>query len=128
MSEHERIDTGNELECCRSQIREWRQLVSRHLPPTDCDRDDVQVISDRISELEVMESKLPVDKLGNRVVPHNDPMWRMLSSGSPQSSTQWIDGEPCFQSAYGGLVRFRPDECFSTEAASLAAKEGETDA
>ena len=32
------------IEPLKYQLRQWRELVNKYLPPTDCDRDDVEAI------------------------------------------------------------------------------------
>ena len=58
MSENEREDIG----ALKYQLREWwNKVVKRHLPQTDCDRDNPQAVSDVLANLKEENEKLKAD-------------------------------------------------------------------
>jgi len=57
MSEQE----SNTIESLKYQVIQWRTLVTKYLPETRCDRDDVEAISSVIEELTARVKELETD-------------------------------------------------------------------
>ena len=53
MSEHEQENLN--INILKSQLKRWRELAYKHLPPTKCDRDDVAAIDELLSNRKINE-------------------------------------------------------------------------
>lgn len=83
MSEREQ----ESMESLKYQLRQWYKLVTKHLPPTNCDRDDIAAIDELITKR--ADNWIPVDErlpeeIGNYLIYGGDGLhytaWAFFNS------------------------------------------------